>query len=69
MEASYDPRTGKVVVVLTYWEARDNLDAGHNVLAAIGPLLAGIPPPSPSRIVAARNPREPWHRHNPSQQA
>jgi hypothetical protein len=50
MEASYDPMAGKVTLVLTYAEARDAVDAGQNLLAAIGPLLAGMPPPS--RIVS-----------------
>lgn len=58
-----------VTITLTYAEACANVAAGSDMLAAIGPLLAGMPPPAArSRIVAARNPREPWHRANPTKQ-
>jgi hypothetical protein len=51
VDASYDPSTGKVTLVLTYAEARRAVDAGESLLAAMGPILAGITPPVPSRIV------------------
>ena len=52
MEASYDPASGMVTLVLSYAEARAAVDAGESLLAAMGPILAGITPPVPSRIVS-----------------
>jgi hypothetical protein len=52
VEASYDPASGMVTLVLSYAEARAAVDAGESLLAAMGPILAGITPPAASRIVS-----------------
>lgn len=58
MQAEYNPATGMVVVTLTYAEARAAVDAGENILAAIGPILAGISPPVPkAEAVGCINPK------------